>query len=88
MKRPEISRFGQSETVGSDVLGESERLAGEDADLRSFYCHWINFYRIHRKWLCSNIQILGHNVIAHGLPDQLLVFLFNEQGAARDMSLG
>ena len=29
VKRPETSRSGQSETVGSDVLGERERLASE-----------------------------------------------------------
>ena len=29
VKRPKTSRFGHSETVGSDVLGESESLAGE-----------------------------------------------------------
>ena len=29
VKRPEMSRFGQSETVGLDVPGERERLAGE-----------------------------------------------------------
>jgi len=29
VKRPETSRSGQRETVGLEVLGESERLAGE-----------------------------------------------------------
>lgn len=72
--------LGNALTIGMD-------LRFMETELRAFYARWINFYRVHREWLCGNIRIFDRFTIGHALPGQFLVFLFNENEAEREMTV-